>query len=112
MSNPTSEPRTEHQDDPWKELLEEWCGQPWKPVATSGANVHWCPHCGASRYTHDVGVARAAVDARHAEEIAAKDRENEQLRAEIKRLTQEPFRLTQDGKPLKLAPESPNEGAK
>lgn len=66
-----SEPRTEpvQEDDPFKELLAGWCGKPWKPTRSIG-NFLWCPHCHASQHTHDIGVARAAVDARHAEEIA------------------------------------------
>lgn len=59
-------------DDPFAELLAGWCGKPWMPTRRIGAFL-WCPSCHASQQTHDIGVARAAVDARHAEEIAIKD---------------------------------------
>lgn len=75
-----SEPRTEHQDDPFKELLAGWCGKPWNPMRRGAFNLSWCDHCDESKLTHDFGMARAAVDARHAEEIAAKDRELDAVR--------------------------------
>ena len=70
MSNPTPEPRTEPQDDPWKGV------KPFRLMLMSDLQS------GASEavlyHAEQVDIARAAVESRHAEEIAAKEREVEE----------------------------------
>lgn len=76
-----SEPRTEHQDDPWMELRAVQAGM-------VKSRLHWM------YFAEDVAALRNAVDARHAEEVAAKDREIADLKR--KRVTKRELREYQD----------------
>lgn len=75
-----SEPRTEHQDDPWNGVRtfdanvrgDGYIEREYGPAIGQGDD---CRPRGDCAWVDEVDAARAAVEARYAEEIAAKDRQ-------------------------------------